>query len=225
MKTHAFLAALLTAGLILPVSAQEAAPEETGTAVTVSPEPEGAAAAAEATDEAAPEQKIDPEILRRATGDAPLPLIPHTDPAAAPVPVGAGGAGDETVLPEEEGMEAIAAPAAPLKNGSAEQLRRAIRIRQLKTVVKKDPALQRELAQARSATTLEGYRVAMRNYYSLLAAGIVKLAPDLAASVEAEAQEKLGRLEQRRVRPSQLIEAIRPLPGSRAADHAPAGPQ
>ena len=114
------------------------------------------------------------------------------------------------------------APAAAPKKGTAEQLREAIRIRELKTLVEEDPAVLAQKATAECAKTEAGRCVAMRNYYTLLYTKIEALDPSLQSVLEAQLYTILKRYEQHRVRPSVLIEPIAALPGSNSADHAAA---
>ena len=164
--------------------------------------------------------------LARAEDVAP-PAAPNSSPEAgtpatlqpqdlqlAPIP--------QKELPSPE----LAAPApnprpAPLKKGTAEQLREAIKIRELKTVVEQDPEVLSQKAAAECAKTEEGRRVLMRNYYTLLYTKIEKLDPSLQPALEIQLHEILTRYEQHKVYPSVLIEPVVALPGSNSADHAP----
>jgi len=112
-----------------------------------------------------------------------------------------------------------ATPPVPWKKGTAEQLREAIRIRELKTVVEEDPAVVAQKATAQCAKTEEGRCVAMRNYYTLLYTKIEKLDPSLQPVLEGQLHDILLRYEQHKVYPSVLIEPIAALPGSDSADH------
>lgn len=111
------------------------------------------------------------------------------------------------------------APTAALKKGSAEQLRQAIRIRELKTQVEEDPEVLTQKAMADCAQTPEGQRVLMRNYYTLLYTKMEGLDPSLKPVLERELHDVLVRYEQHNVRPSVLVEAVDELPGSDSADH------
>jgi len=106
-------------------------------------------------------------------------------------------------------------------------LRQAIRIRELKTQILNDVSnpitalILVEKAKAKGATTYEGRRVALRNYHTLLAKRIVALDGSLKQPVEADLYNKLRELEQRRVRPSVLIEPVAPVEGSNSAAYEP----
>lgn len=143
-------------------------------------------------------------------------LILYPSAAATPTP-----------LPLQAVPEAASAtPAAPaaLAKGSAEQLRQAIRIRELKTQVLEDPEVQAQKEGARCAQTNAGRCVWMRNYYTLLYTKIEKIDPSLTEELEKQLHELLGRYEQHNVRPSVLIECVKELPGSHSADHASGEP-
>ena len=120
--------------------------------------------------------------------------------------------------------EATPAPGAPaaLKKGSADQLRQAIRIRELKTQALEDPTVQAQKANADCAKTEEGRRVLMRNYYTLLYTKIEQLDPSLRPILEPDLHNILAGYEQHNVCPSVLIEPVVALPGSSAADHGAA---
>lgn len=130
------------------------------------------------------------------------------------------------ILPENSTLpptpENAPASAAALKKGTAEQLRQAARIRELKTLSKTDPEIQAQLAAEQTATTPEGHRTALRNYYTLLYRKIAKLDPSVESVAIAELRGKLTALEQSHIRPSTLIEAIKPVPGSNVSDLGPA---
>ncbi len=216
------------AGLVSVASAQEAiqsaavpsaasapASEEATTAPVLAPEGEAPATPAspepvnsEAESSPVP-TKIDPSAFQQSI-DEPLPLIPESGS-----PTYETDASFLSNNPGEAGVEKTG----PLKKGTAEQLRQAIRIRELKTLAHQDTAVIAELARAQSAATFEGRRVALRNYYTLLNAKIVKADPSLKEALEGELRRKLARLEQHRVRPSKLIEPIKELAGSRSSDH------
>lgn len=101
-----------------------------------------------------------------------------------------------------------------LKRGTAEQLRLAARIRELKTIAQSDPEVLAQLELERKATTPEGHRTAMRNYYTLLYRKIAKLDPSVEKAALQQLQAKLATLRQSRIRPSTLIEDIKRVPGS-----------
>jgi len=148
-----------------------------------------------------------------APGSLAEPLAPQTlqtpelmptsipPPAATPAPA--------TVTP-------LVAP----KKGTAEQLREAIRIRELRTLAEEDPAVMAQKATAQATKTETGRCVAMRNYYMLLYAQMEKLDSTLRPVLETQLHNILNRYEQHNVRPSALIEPIVALPGSSSADHA-----
>ena len=114
---------------------------------------------------------------------------------------------------------AEAAPHAPLEKGTAEQLRQAIRIRELKTVVEEDSEVVAQKATAECAKTEAGRCVAMRNYYTLLYTKMEKLDPSLSPVLEGQLHGILTRYEQHNVCPSVLIEPVVALPGSHSAEH------
>ena len=118
---------------------------------------------------------------------------------------------------------ASAIPAPAMSKGSAEQLRQAIRIRELKTQVLEDPEVQAQQEGARCAQTNAGRCVWMRNYYTLLYTKMEKIDPSLNEELESQLHGLLLRYEQHQVRPSVLIECVKELPGSHSADHAPQG--
>ncbi len=130
--------------------------------------------------------------------DEPLTLLPESE-----LPTAADGAGFFDT--------------APTGIATADRLRAAIKIRELKTISLREPEIiaQRELA--RDAKTYEGRRTALRNYYTLLSRSIIKKDATLKEPVEVDLAKKLADLEQDEIRPSVLIEAIEPVPGSRPA--------
>ena len=135
----------------------------------------------------------------------------------------------ETILPQPtfapapEEITGTKAPEKPkpLKNGTAEQLRQAIRIRELKTQLENNPDIVAQRTLAGKAKTNAGMRAALRNYYTLLYTKIEKIDPSLHDVVEGILFTKLSGLEQHKVRPSKLIEAIPEVPGSHSTDHTP----
>ncbi len=206
MKTHAFFAASLLIGvalLPLPAGAEPAdqaatapeAPEET---IVVEEAP---AESSSGSSDDEPAQTIDVSSFQEtALPDSPEP---HFSDAGLLQ-------GD---LPEEP-----AEPAGPLKKGTAEQLRQVIRIRQLRTIAQRDPVIRNERLRAEAARTPEGRRTLLRNYYVLVYNRMVHLEPSLKAELEADLIVKLNRLEQKNIRPSQLVEPYQPLPGSRVQE-------
>jgi len=154
---------------------------------------------------------------------APEPL--QTPDLFAPLPTGGTPVATPATAPATEAPVKTAAPAKSpeaLKNGTAEQLRQAIQIRELKTTLLEDAEIQAWKATATSAKTEEGRRVAMRNYYTLLYSKMEKLNSDpaLFPVLEGQLHDLLASYEQHNVRPSVLTEPITPLPGSRSEDHA-----
>ncbi|MEI8233598.1 MAG: hypothetical protein WCH57_02805 [Verrucomicrobiota bacterium] len=143
--------------------------------------------------------------------ETPSLFPPNGSPTPAPGPQATAAETSPSPTP-------AAAPAAG-KKGTAEQLRQAIRIRELKTQVLEDPEVQGERAKANQAKTEEGRRVLMRNYYTLLYTKMEKLDPSLTEPLEQQLAANLRRFEQHSIRPSILIEAVTPLPGSCSADH------
>lgn len=201
MKTP--LSALaLAAGLSLTLHAQEPAPAATpGAAISV-PVTEGSLLPADNSGSGLilyPPQNSEP---------APAAVEPAPLPQASPEP----GLAAAVVEP---------APAVP-PEGGIEKIRRAVRIRELKTAVLEDPAVQAQKEGARCAKTPEGRRVWMRNYYTLLYTKMERLDPSLSEELEAQLHDILVRYEQHHIRPSVLIECVEELPGSRSADHAAA---
>lgn len=193
MKTTFLLAACFSAVSILPGQAQE--PAMTGTASDFLFAPGGS---------------LFPSI--------PFPGEPQKEqpaqeqPAAQPTPT--------PKKPAPETAEPAALPAN--QKGSAAQLRMAVRVRQLKTELLADAAIQGELARAHCAKTEEGRRILMRNYYTLLYTRIEKIDPTVFDVAEKELYNALTRFEQNHIKPSILIEpGIQPLPHSRSADHKP----
>ena len=165
------------------------------------------ARAEEATEPGSPAAPLAPQTLQ--TPDLMLAPIPPS-PAATPVP-------------EAPEPTAITPPVA-LGKGTAEQLRQAIRIRELRTLAEEDPAVLAQKATAQGAKTEAGRCVAMRNYYTLLYTQMEKLDPTLQPVLETQLHNILRRYEQHNVRPTELIEPIAALPGSSSADHAAATP-
>lgn len=126
--------------------------------------------------------------------------------------------------PSPAQREATPAPVAPsvppvLKKGTAEQLRQAIQIRELKTQVLEDPEVQAQKTLADCTKTPEGQRVLMRNYYTLLYTKMEGIDPSLKPVLERQLHDTLASYEQRNVRPSVLVESVAALPGSDSADH------
>lgn len=124
-----------------------------------------------------------------------------------------GGASDAALLEETE-------LAVSTSKGGAELLQQAIRIRELKTLLSRDPAVEAEKDRARRTRTPEGWRTAMRNYYAIFYKKMIAQDASLKQALEAELKVKLASLEQRRIYPSTLVEAVPVLPGSRSADYA-----
>lgn len=120
--------------------------------------------------------------------------------------------------PQPAAPEATPAPAAGGK-GTAEQLRQAIRIRELKTLVLQDPQVLAEKCKADQTKTEEARRILMRNYYTLLYTKMEKIDPSLTETLEPQLATILRRYEQHNVCPSILIEDVTPLPGSCSTDH------
>ena len=139
----------------------------------------------------------------------PLPLVPQPLPGIASTPPLVTG-----TVPVAPG------PVVLPKLGTAEQLRMAIRIRELKTrVLNSDPEVNAQLDLANHARTSNGRRAAMRNYYALLYTRIEKLDPTLTPAMEHALFRRLIILEPNRVAPAPLIEPIAELPGSHFKDH------
>jgi len=170
----------------LPLVAQEAAP-----------------AAGEATEEEmAPPAEIDVQAVQAEDASTPATFDPLLD---EPLPL----------LPDlPANSDANFFNTAPSGTSTADRLRAAIRIRELKTLSVREPEIvaQRELAD--HAKTYEGRRTALRNYYTLLSRSIIRKDAKLKEPVEAELTRKLKDLEQDKVRPSILVEPIEPVPGS-----------
>jgi hypothetical protein len=146
----------------------------------------------------------------------PLPtdsgLITYPQAAATPAPAPAEAASGTASTPTPPA-------AADLSKGSAEQLRQAIRIRELKTQVLEDPLVQEQKTGAQCAKTNAGRCVWMRNFYTLLYTKIEKIDPSLTVELESQLHDVLARYEQHHVRPSVLVECVKELPGSHSADH------
>ena len=139
-----------------------------------------------------PQENVTPQLLQ--TPDL-APPIPKTEPLSIP-----------------------SAPSA-LKKGTAEELRQAIQIRELKTVVQEDPEVQKQKSMAACAKTEEGRRVLMRNYYTLLYTKMEKMDASLSPVLEKQLHAILLGYEQHKVCPSVLVEPVVALPGSNSADH------
>jgi len=124
-------------------------------------------------------------------------------------------------VPSETPLETVSVtpPGVDLSKGSAEQLRRAIRIRELKTRFLEDPEVQAQKLGAQCARTNAGRCVWMRNFYTLLYTKMEKSDPSLTVELESQLHDVLGRYEQHQVRPSVLVECVKELPGSHSADH------
>lgn len=150
-------------------------------------------------------------------GNAPLlPSIPEGLIVAPP----------PTVAP----TPSIAAPAEPAatppvspKKGSADELRQAIWIRELRTLVLEYPSVQAQKQGAECAKTNTGRNAWMRNYYTLIYTNMERLAPSLHDVLEDQLCGILERFEQHKVYPSPLIENVVELPGSHSADHVISG--
>ena len=159
-------------------------------------------------------------------GQAPTLFAPPAPAENAPDPVPTGPL--PVVAPSQEpatsANEAKPSPT-PAKGpakGTAEQLRQAIRIRELQTrVLRTDAEVNAQRALAERVRTPNGRRVAMRNYYTLLYTRMEKLDPSLKDPLERVLYQQLAMLEQKRLRPAPLIEAVPEVPHSRAKDHKP----
>lgn len=193
MKTASILAAAFALSLGMATAADTApAPAATGES----------APAGGVTTETADGEEVVPESIPIPTEgaefspgavDEPLPLIPEFSGNR-------GGFGP--------------APGVELRPERAPQLRQAIRIRELRTLVLQDPAVAQQWTLAGNAKTYEGRRVAMRNYYTLIAQKIIARDASLKEAVNERLRSQLRSLEQRHVRPSILVEPINPVPGS-----------
>jgi hypothetical protein len=86
---------------------------------------------------------------------------------------------------------------------AADELKERIRFRQVQTRALHNPAVIAEKEHAAFARTDAGKREALRNYYNLLYAGMLKIEPTLSARVTKVKEASLRRLAQRRVRPDQ----------------------
>ena len=142
-----------------------------------------------------------------------FPAAP-AQPAASPAPTPA-----ETGTAPAATVTSPVVPPAALKKGTAEQLRQAIRIRELKTEISENPEVRAQKTAADCAKTEEGRRVLMRNYYTLLYTKMEQADPSLREVLERQLHDLLSLYEQYAVRPSVLIEPVTPLPGSNSADH------
>ena len=167
----------------------------------------------------------------RAQDAAPAAISPAATPAAAASPAPAASNEQPSLMPEtilpQPSISGTAATSGTSsledlpKKGTAEQLRQAIRIRELRSQLAKDPAIEAQRILAEKAKTDAGMRAALRNYYTLLYLKIEKIDPSLHDTVEGILYTKLYSLEQHNVRPTKLIEPIAEVPGSRSDDHAP----
>ncbi len=194
MKKTILLAALISAALMAPGQAQQ--PAMTGSASDLLFAPAG---------------DLFPSLPA-----APAPTEPQPE-AQAPAPSPKAEA-----KAQEEPGNAESAEGGQYKKGTAAQLRLAVRMRELKTQLQDDAAIQGELARARCAKTEEGRRILMRNYYTLLYTKIQKLDPSLFELAEREMHFALARYEQHQIHPTVLIEpGISPLPKSCSTDHLP----
>jgi|GEM_PF-2248725 len=197
MKTASFLAAALALSLGMATAA-ETSPDPAAAATG-----EAAASGEVITTETVDGEEVVPDSIPIPTDgaefapgvvDEPLPLIPE-------FPSGdRGGFGP--------------APGGELRPERAPQLRQAIRIRELRTLVLEDPAVAEQWALAEKAKTYEGRRTALRNYYTLIAKKTIERDASLKEPVNERLKRQLRSLEQRHVRPSTLIEPIAPVPGS-----------
>ncbi|MDD5349191.1 MAG: hypothetical protein PHQ12_03165 [Chthoniobacteraceae bacterium] len=154
---------------------------------------------------------------------APASLFPSAPANGAPAP--APSPEPQLAVPETQPTPLPSPAASPdtSKKGSIEQLRQAVRIRELKTVAEEDPQVQEEKAKASLTKTAEGRRILMRNYYTLLYTKMEKLDPSLKEPLELQLHDTLRNYEQHLVYPSVLIENVTALPGSCSADHAAPG--
>ncbi|MEI6351823.1 MAG: hypothetical protein WCP06_12050 [Verrucomicrobiota bacterium] len=165
----------------------------------------------------------------RAQNAVPAATSPAASPAPTPISVTTSEQPSlmpETILPQPSASGTAATSGTgsleePPKKGTAEQLRQAIRIRELRTQLANEPAIQAQRTSAEKAKTDAGMRAALRNYYTLLYLKIEKIDPSLHDTVEGILYNKLYSLEQHNVRPTKLIEPITEVPGSRSEDHAP----
>ncbi|HWL54836.1 MAG TPA: hypothetical protein VNQ90_20505 [Chthoniobacteraceae bacterium] len=160
-----------------------------------------------AAQEATEEEMTPPAEIDLQAVQTEEPVVPATyDPAMdEPLPL----------LPDLPATDANFFDTAPTGVSTADRLRAAIRIRELKTISQREPEIVAQRDLARDAKTYEGRRTALRNYYTLLSRSIIKKDATIKEPVEAELSRKLKDLEQDKVRPSVLIEAIEPVPGSR----------
>ena len=151
-------------------------------------------------------------------------MAPLDTPSLFPAAPASGQPTPPAAAPEPQPAAPEASPVPPAGGkGTAEQLRQAIRIRELKTLVLQDPQVLAEKCKADQTKTEEGRRVMMRNYYTLLYTKMEKIDPSLTETLEAQLVAILRRYEQHNVYPSTLIEDVTPLPGSCSTDHLAPG--
>jgi hypothetical protein len=147
-----------------------------------------------------------------ASGPALTPLEPTPSDAAlenADQPVDEPES-DSTALPEAVDTTETTTKQQSGKVTEAERLRQAIRIREMKTEMLTDPDLAFQSKQSKEAKTPEGHRVALRNFYTALYTKMKAKEPSLSEPLQAELTQHLAILAQRSIRPTPLVEAIRP---------------
>lgn len=177
-------AALLTA---LPLFAEDKAPaKEPAPAPDNTPQP------------LAPTEK-DPDRLelmpaQRLLPPTGLPLIPEI-----PLPM------------EKPRSQSVESPIKRRDSATADAedlVKQRIRMREAKTKVQRDPAVQAEWDRAAAVRTDYEKREALKSYYKLLYGRMAKVDPTLKTAIGKQLQESLERLEQTRIAPTQPPAAV-----------------
>lgn len=121
--------------------------------------------------------------------EKPISLIPETAPAIGKPKNGEPGTAAEQQFQKSRTIQSEA------------DLKQRIRLREVKTIALKDPAVQRERERAEAATTEREKREALRSYYERLHTRILKIDGSLADLAKKRLDLQLAHLSQSRIEP------------------------
>ena len=181
-------AALLTA---LPLFAEDKAPAK-------EPAP---AAAGTAPPPLAPAERDSDRLELMPSKPAQL-LLPPTDlPLIPEIP-------QPMEKPRSQSVESPIKRRDSATSAAEDLVKQRIRMREAKTKVQREPAVQAEWDRAAAVRTDYEKREALKSYYRLLYGRMAKVDPTLKTPVEKQLQESLGQLEQNRIAPTQPPSAV-----------------
>jgi hypothetical protein len=142
-----------------------------------------------------------------ATNPARLQLAPAAAPAAAPAPAAEP---EVTLIPEQVvPKEKPVAPKPDTKSKteqSAEDAAERIHFREARIKAERDPKVQAEWDRANKAKTDLEKREALKSYYTLLYARILKIDSSVKKTADLRSAASLHRLEQTRIDPTEPLD-------------------